>query len=234
MIHEETLFFTTIGSLVGEGLPREQDYAYLKTTVSRKRLLQDADNSPRPYKFARFAEKESTLISEAFLPPVCYVIPPEEGALLYPKSRVSQGCQTTPLPVSRLLSIPTDTRTFPMPWAATKEPSPLSLSNPPKRRKSSIEDLCDDNLEEDDLDFLLGELGAFDTECEEVFNDHVLTSSVPDDVDQHEGVEVMVLVGGRRCVSTNTINIPNVTRPTRQAKIRTWRSMTKQFKYSNN
>ena len=174
------------GPLSGETLNREHQFlAYLdlisnissthRPVTSRKRRhRQGTDSSPWPSKIARYIDQDYLPVpseSPSISHHKCNIIPQKEANELSPKQTVSQGCQTTPLPIIRSLLTPTSSKIFPVPWAATAEPSPMSFSNSPKRRKSSIEDLCDDNLDEDDLGFLLGEFGASNSEVFDEDND---------------------------------------------------------------
>ena len=233
------------GPLSGETLTREHQFlAYLDlisnissthhpVTSRKRRHRQGTDSSPRPSKIARYIDQDYLPVpyeSPSISHHVCQIIPQNEANELFPKQTVSQGCQTTSLPIIRSMLTPTSSKIFPVPWAATAEPSPMSFSNSPKRRKSSIEDLCDDNLDEDDLGFLLGELGAFDSEVFDEDNDFVKKP----DVDQHEGAVVFITDSSHRSIATNTKHIPFISQPQKQSRIRSWRSAARQFRHSNN
>ena len=233
------------GPLTGKTLTKEHQFlAYLdlississthRPVASRKRRrIQGADSSPRPFKIARLFDQECLPVlfeSPSISRSVCLTISQKEAVELFPKQTVSQGCQTTPLPIIRSVLTPTSTKIFPVSWGATTEPSPMYFSNSPKTRKSSIEDLCDDTIDEDDLGFLLGELGAFDSE---VFDEDNNFAKKPD-VDQHEGVVVLTTDSRHRSISTNTKHIPFTSQPQKQSRIRSWRSAAKQFRHSCN
>ena len=237
------------GPLSGETLTREHQFlAYLDLISSissthhpvasgKRRRIQGDDSLPRPSKIGRYIYQDHLPVpseSPSISNPVCQTIPQNEARYeageLFPKQTVSQGCQTIPLPILRSQLTPTSTKIFPVSWGATAEPSPMSFSNSPKRRKSSIEDLCDNDIDEDDLGFLLGELGAFDSEVFDEDKDFVKKS----DVDQHEGVVVIITDSRHRSIATNTKHIPFISQPQKQSRIRSWRLAAKQFRHSNN